>query len=115
MTYKEAIELLKEMHSKCHMPTASDPKRFNKALALEIAIEALDKQIHKKPSERIVRNAIYAQEIRWCCPTCGNVVEVDDNEYYKTELYPACRCGQRIDWTDELDEYHMKWKRYEVK
>lgn len=45
MTEEKAIELLKEMHSRCHMPTANDPKRFDKASAIEMAIHALKVRI----------------------------------------------------------------------
>lgn len=107
MTYEEAIKIVK-----CQ--ALNNPDYPLVCEAMNMAIEALEKQIPKKAEIRRVRHPVYGPAYGWCCPTCGNVVEVDDNEYYKTELYPACECGQIIDWSDVLDEYHMKWKRYEV-
>lgn len=58
---------------------------------LPIAIEALEKQIPKKP-ERL-KGTLFGKD-RYChkCPNCGDLY-VDD--------YYCSICGQAIDWSDE--------------
>lgn len=43
MTKQEAIELLTEMQHNCYKNTSTDPKRFMKGGALDIAIECIEK------------------------------------------------------------------------
>ena len=79
MTYQEAIERIK-IHNKLH----SRQERFAIYIteALDMVIEALEKQIPKKP--RKTRSEII-------CPTCNTLVGSS----------PYCRyCGQAIDWSD---------------
>lgn len=52
--------------------------------ALQMAIQALEKQIPKKPIDR----CMYEE-----CPTCGNV------EIVFCQHCPDC--GQKLDWSDE--------------
>lgn len=54
MTNEEAVELLHEMQERCNLPTSTDPKRFKKSDALEIAMEAIE-QSKKYPDELIKR------------------------------------------------------------
>ena len=57
--------------------------------AIETAIEALEKQIPKKPIDN--------EECKWFeCPTCGMIVA----RYYNGTAH-HCECGQAIDWSDE--------------
>ena len=81
--------------------------------AMDAAIEALEKQIKRKPIEKkLVYKAGTRFERRtmfYVCPCCGNRVEVDDNEGCLSEYYPTCECGQRIDWEGIIDGYDMKW------
>ena len=52
--------------------------------ALEIAVEAMEKQIPQKPKMPL--------DAYWVCPTCGSKVE---------HPFEHCmRCGQAIDWTE---------------
>lgn len=86
--------------------------------ALEMGIEALEKQIAKEPIRRLV-NTTYHTYFRkpfemYVCPMCHKAVEVDDNEGWQSEYYPSCECGQRIDWTGILEDYELKWNDYEV-
>lgn len=79
MTYQEAIERIK-IHNEFHCRQ----ERFAIYIteALNMAIEALEKQIPKKP--RKTRSEIV-------CPTCNTLVGSS----------PYCRyCGQAIDWSD---------------
>ena len=51
-----------------------------------LAIEALEKQIPKKPIDNIERE--------WFeCPTCGRVIVT----YYAGERH-HCKCGQALNW-----------------
>ena len=65
---------------------------------MNIVIEALDKQIPKKPTYEgdgfdDEGNLIYDT---WYCPNCNHSYEVDYDEY---DFCP--RCGQAIDWSDD--------------
>ena len=54
-----------------------------------LAIDALEKQIPKKPIDNIERE--------WFeCPTCGRVIVT----YYAGERH-HCKCGQAIDWSED--------------
>lgn len=78
MTYEEAIEILLQDY---YSPDTSD--------AVEVAIEALEKQIPKKP-------VATEHFFRGCCPCC--------EEYIVTEYsFPKhCEnCGQALDWSEE--------------
>lgn len=53
---------------------------------VELAIEALERQIPKKPIDNIERE--------WFeCPTCGRVIVT----YYAGERH-HCKCGQALNW-----------------
>ena len=56
--------------------------------AIDLAIEALQKQVPMKPVEA-------EDSIIWNykCPVCG--------AYLKTVARNICNCGQRIDWSDK--------------
>ena len=86
---------------------------FCKECKFWYALEALRKQIKKKPIQKKlvcdVGTCYERTDTFYVCPCCGNRVEVDDNEGYLTEYYPACECGQRIDWEGIVDGYDMKW------
>ena len=90
MDCNEAIEILKDMkgvfgergHSGYSLP------------ALDLAIEALEKQIAKKPKKIKLR-----QGTQWLCPACGSTVAGLGVGIYK-EFY-CNECGQRQDWEVE--------------
>ncbi len=76
----------------------------NKALpdsieSMEIAINALEKQIAKKPD--------CIEDKMWCCPVCDNNllhkwIKCPTRLMPKSEGLPHCMsCGQAIDWSDE--------------
>ena len=63
-----------------------------------IAIQALEKQIPKKPT---YEGDGYAPDVsfvwdEWLCPCCGKRYEVDYDDY---DYCP--NCGQKIDWSDK--------------
>lgn len=95
-----------------HIQTATDVDSW----AVEIAVEAMVKQIPKKP----VMGYAFGEKIREvikrtdperaeskteCCPICGRTLGV--SQYVKTQTGlrvgdPHCkRCGQAIDWEEE--------------
>lgn len=55
--------------------------------AMEIAVEAMEKQIPKKPKMPL--------DAYWTCPICGRKVE-HQFEY-------CTSCGQAIDWSEKND------------
>ena len=79
MTYEEAIKVIES-----NRPTAGYTILCE---ALDIAIEALEKQIPKKPYLDN-DNGIYEKEY---CPTCHRSLFPNDDH---------CICGQAIDWSN---------------
>lgn len=61
--------------------------------AVEIAVDAMKKQIPKKPVVPIDT---------WSCPSCGESVEyqqkLGDNVLYHGQYEICPKCGQAIDW-----------------
>ena len=68
---------------------------------INAAINALDKQIPKKPKEY--------EDKYYACPNCGNVVMMKWEHYNdvpmdKSNGLPYCLgCGQAINWSDEYE------------
>ena len=91
MTYEEAHKFLeikqREMTIKRHL--------YNEQ-AIEInglAIEALEKQIPRKPVEQ-------GDGINYNCPVCGRYVGYIDAMAWEMPKY-CDECGQMIDWSDK--------------
>lgn len=90
MTESEAIEKLKNMRLFMQIEDKNNGCKFTEDdyKANEMAIQALEKQMPKKPKER---DCIGFDTL--ACPEC------------KMALYlyePYCdNCGQKIDWSDE--------------
>lgn len=92
MTENEAIELFKTINF-----NAGEVKDYEEAL--EIGIEALKKQIPKKP----IRHTAWED---FKCPACGSTeiraYDTEYREYDKDCKFEYCSdCGQRLDWSDE--------------
>ena len=82
MKPEEAIEIIKVAIAEVEWNYPMDY-----TVAFEEAIEALEKQIPKKPVDN--------PEDGWFeCPNCGLIVWV----YYGTGETHHCDCGQRLDW-----------------
>lgn len=78
MTSENAIKILKGLYP--------DLSRAGKA-AIDAAVEALEKQIPKKPDGGY--DIFYGEDAK-LCPVCG---DPNPNTYCGT-------CGQRLDWSD---------------
>ena len=66
--------------------------------SIEIAIQALEKQIPKKPTyegDGYAPDGTFVWD-EWICPCCGSRYEVDYDDY---DFCP--NCGQKIDWSDK--------------
>lgn len=83
MTYKEAIEILQEEHDYCQ-------EMSYVIKALKMAIDALEKQIPKKPRE--TRCALM-------CARCGH--KITEKGCKKLDRSYCKKCGQAIDWSDD--------------
>ena len=90
MTESEAIGILKSIMYEYRK------KKFGEQ-ALVMAINALEKQIPKKPTPidcekymDTVKNALFLKGAYWC-PNCNHVV--------KCGTY-CSDCGQKLDWSD---------------
>lgn len=103
MTNEEAIKELKERY--LGMSAYADREQFQKAnQALDMAIEALEKQIPKKP-KRVDKNYVFDGNWKKICPCCGTTLM--ERITTKDESYPIhynmtkhCKCGQALDWSD---------------
>ena len=96
MTYQEAIKILKNLYPKTakmvdgRYKGGFDDIESESGQALNMAIEALEKQIPKQPiGEKY-------ELIEGCgkCPNCNNFI--DDMRSYRV----CGRCGQAIDWSE---------------
>ena len=89
MTYEEAIEYITERYVTMSMClTLDECRKHNKAISM--AIEALDKQIPKKP---IIRKAedYFGNVKHTLCPNC------QETEFVFTQPCFCQHCGQAID------------------
>lgn len=85
MTHQKAIHILNSFNLRSVADKYDD-------IALDLATDALEKQIPKKPIE----DGYY--DLPCVCPNCGsNVANEADNDYQFEYCY---HCGQKIDWSD---------------
>ena len=103
MTESEAIKLLKS-----NRPTNGyimlNYLKYNEAL--EMAINALKKQIARKPNKAIDRTWGIENEVN-VCPVCDcyltsvHFISIDENEVKGTNKVSYCEmCGQKIDYNE---------------
>ena len=96
MTESEAI---KELH-KIRPRGGIIPQK--RAEALDVAIQALEKQIAKKP---IMKQYFEDLEDEYlCCPTCGEILTDRIPADNKTFYFHCMNCGQKFDWSDDNDD-----------
>lgn len=95
MTAQEAIKHLKEITGWSNFWGGCYKEKLS---AIDMAIEALKKQIPKKPDFEGdgYWNGELVYDI-WICPYCEEHYEVDYEEYC------CCpKCGQKIDWGEDV-------------
>ena len=96
MTESKAIELLEYIRETGNGEAPYVGCAQN--IAIEMAINALEKQIPKKP--------YCIEDKMWCCTVCDNHllhkwVKYPTELMPKTEGLPHCMsCGQKIDWSE---------------
>lgn len=99
MIYKEAIQELKEDRALYESDTvyAGDgTPDGDLMLAIDMAIEALKKQIPIKPLPQYITTGLEKRLVSYKCPCCGNS-SLGNNEY----KFNCCEeCGQALDWSD---------------
>ena len=84
-------EAIKELH-KIRPRGGIIPQK--RAEALDVAIQALEKQIPKK----VVKDGKWSYK----CPCCGECAETDCGDaFYDYRLDYCNGCGQKLDWSDE--------------
>lgn len=84
--FNRAIQALKEN------------QEYKKLGTLEEVREAVEKQRTKKPTydgDGYAPDGTFVWD-EWICPKCGNIYEVDYDDY---DYCP--KCGQHIDWSEE--------------
>ena len=68
--------------------------------SIGIAIQALEKQIPKKPRKTDSYRGVLKRVYAYVCPTCGNAcIEKYMNERQDTMF--CWDCGQKLDWSEE--------------
>jgi hypothetical protein len=86
----EECEAIKELHNIRPRGGIIPQKR---AEALDVAIQALEKQIPKKPIKSKKQVVRYVNT--YCCPICNL-------KFTGTGIAKWCyHCGQKLDWSDE--------------
>lgn len=98
MKYEEAIEALKLINTSRVHPFYNWEEMSE---VRDIAIQAIEKQIPKKPdyeADGYDNNGELIYDT-WICPNCEKRYEVD------YDSYDCCpKCGQAIDWNEEEEE-----------
>lgn len=92
---REAIEDFKKLAELLQNKESAAVEHCN------IAIEALEKQLPKKPTyegDGYASDGTFIWD-EWLCPNCDSRYEVDYDDYGYCP-----NCGQRIDWEEEENE-----------
>lgn len=88
---REAIEVIK-----ANYPTSG---YYMLRESLDIAIEALEKQLPKRPRENGMSDGLIKRTKYYTCQTCGNCLLTEMmNERQNTNY--CWDCGQRLDWSE---------------
>lgn len=101
MDTKEAIRRIKQ-HNRIHF-AKEYPKAILITEALDMAIEALEKQVPKKPKIEIhfTLHPYFHFYNTYRCPNCNHLVkEYEDGWGTNSQLRNDCcnKCGQTFDW-----------------
>ena len=94
MTESEAIKIL-QRDLQIQLENKALPDGIE---AIQIAIQALEKQIAKKPRKTDSYRGVLKRVYAYVCPTCGNAcLEKYMNERQNTTF--CWDCGQKLDWS----------------
>ena len=94
MTESEAIKIL-QRDLQIQLENKAIPDGIE---AIQIAIQALEKQIPKKPRKTDSYRGVLKRVYAYACPTCHNVcLEKYMNERQNTTF--CWDCGQKLDWS----------------
>ena len=98
MTEQEAIMIIENERPSCGKKIEfTEEEKYE---AYSMAIQALEKQILKKPRKTDSYRGVLKRVYAYVCPTCGNVcLEKYMNKRQNTMF--CWNCGQKIDWSDE--------------
>lgn len=88
---REAIEVIK-----ANYPTSG---YYMLRESLDIAIEALEKQLPKKTRENGMQDGLIRKIKYYTCPTCGNCLLTEMMNERQNTGY-CWDCGQRLDWSE---------------
>ena len=96
MTNEQAILVLTQIKQKVTADTKSYSPMIRQAAvgAVDIGVDAINKQIPKKPEQaKKARFGMGYEYYDWFCPTCGRFLafETSKGDHH-------CTCGQAIDW-----------------
>lgn len=103
MTESDAIKRIEKCvcASKQNQNLCNDDCKYSAdKCAFSLAIQALEKQIPKKPTydgDGYAPDGTFVWD-EWLCPCCGERYEVDYDDY---DYCP--NCGQKLDWSDEIE------------
>ncbi len=96
MNEQEAMETLERLFSDSTNEDYPFTECFAEALTIEL--QALEKQIPKKP---ITKQYFEDSEEKYlCCPTCGEILTDRIPADNKTFYFHCMNCGQKFDWGD---------------
>lgn len=95
MTESEAV---KRLHRNAYRTTCYGNRVVEHEENL-IAIQALEKQIPKKPIMKQYFENL--EEEYLCCPTCGEILTDRIPSDNKTFYFYCMNCGQKFDWSDD--------------
>lgn len=103
---REAIERIHKMRDAYNSTLRSLPQKTrersdynNYVDAFLVAIEALEKQLPKRPRENGMSDGLIKKTKYYTCQTCGNCLLTEMmNERQNTNY--CWDCGQRLDWSE---------------
>lgn len=91
----DSSEAIKELQENIDLPFGSNISKET----TNLAIQALERQIPKKPRKTDSYRGVLKRVYAYVCPTCGNVcLEKYMNERQNTMF--CWNCGQKLDWGD---------------
>ena len=100
MTESDAIKLVNKLYANITSNANNIIKTNDYIDFVRIAINALEKQIPKKPIMKPYYKDM--EEEYLCCPTCGEILTdrmpMDNKDFY----FHCLNCGQKLNW--ESDE-----------